>query len=241
MKLFIDSADPAEIRQALSLGAAEGVTTNPTLILKSGVTDLDSRIREIALLVPGPVNAEVTSTTVEGIVEEGKRFATLGKNVHVKIPLNHEGLVACRLLTQQGIPCTLTLVFSAGQAILAAAAGAAWICPFVGRLILAARHRGDLRGRPGLPHAHPGRLGALSGARDGGRGGGGPRRHAAHERHQADDAAPVDRSRDRAVHRGRQAHAPLTPRRRAWISDSSCEGSGVSGRRACDAWTGHSS
>jgi transaldolase len=134
MKLFIDSADPAEIRQALSLGAAEGVTTNPTLILKSGVTDLDSRIREIALLVPGPVNAEVTSTTVEGIVEEGKRFATLGKNVHVKIPLNHEGLVACRLLTQQGIPCTLTLVFSAGQAILAAAAGAAWICPFVGRL-----------------------------------------------------------------------------------------------------------
>lgn len=134
MKLFIDSADPAEIRQALSLGAAEGVTTNPTLILKSGVTDLDARIREIAALVPGPVNAEVTSTSVEGIVAEGKRFATLGKNVHVKIPLNHEGLVACRLLTQQGIPCTLTLVFSAGQAILAAAAGAAWICPFVGRL-----------------------------------------------------------------------------------------------------------
>lgn len=134
MKLFIDSADLAEIRQASSLGAAEGVTTNPTLILKSGVTDLDGRIREIAALVPGPVNAEVTSTTVEGIVAEGKRFATLGKNVHVKIPLNQEGLMACRVLSQQGIPCTLTLVFSPGQAILAAAAGAAWICPFVGRL-----------------------------------------------------------------------------------------------------------
>jgi transaldolase len=134
MKLFIDSADPAEIRQAISLGVAEGVTTNPTLILKSGVTDLDARVREIAALVPGPVNAEVTSTSVEGIVEEGRRFARLGKNVHVKIPLNHEGLVACRLLSQEGIPCTLTLVFSPGQAMLAAAAGAAWICPFVGRL-----------------------------------------------------------------------------------------------------------
>jgi len=134
MKLFIDSADPAEIRQAISLGVAAGVTTNPTLILKSGITDLDGRVREIAALVPGPVNAEVTSTSVEGIVAEGRRFATLGKNVHVKIPLNHEGLVACRLLSQDGIPCTMTLVFSTGQAILAAAAGAAWICPFVGRL-----------------------------------------------------------------------------------------------------------
>ena len=134
MKLFIDSADPAEIRQAISLGVAAGVTTNPTLILKSGITDLDGRVREIAALVPGPVNAEVTSTSVEGIVAGGRRFATLGKNVHVKIPLNHEGLVACRLLSQDGIPCTMTLVFSTGQAILAAAAGAAWICPFVGRL-----------------------------------------------------------------------------------------------------------
>ena len=134
MKLFIDSADPAEIRQAISLGVAAGVTTNPTLIFKSGITDLDGRVREIAALVPGPVNAEVTSTSVEGIVAEGRRFATLGKNVHVKIPLNHEGLVACRLLSQDGIPCTMTLVFSTGQAILAAAAGAAWICPFVGRL-----------------------------------------------------------------------------------------------------------
>jgi transaldolase len=134
MKLFIDSADPAEIRQALSLGAAEGVTTNPTLILRTGVKDLDARIREIAGMVPGPVNAEVTSSTVDGIVEEGRRFASLGKNVHVKIPLNLEGLAACRILSGQGIPCTMTLVFSPGQAILAAAAGAAWICPFVGRL-----------------------------------------------------------------------------------------------------------
>src|SRR5678815_5587811 len=85
-------------------------------------------------MVPGPVNAEVTSTTVAGIVEEGKRFAALGKNVHVKIPLNQEGLEACHALSQDGIPCTMTLVFSPGQAMLAAAAGAAWICPFVGRL-----------------------------------------------------------------------------------------------------------
>ena len=134
MKLFIDSADPAEIRQALRLGVAEGVTTNPTLIMKTGVKDLDARIREIAALVPGPVNAEVTSTTVAGIVEEGKRFASLGKNVHVKIPLNQEGLESCHALSQDGIPCTMTLVFSPGQAMLAAAAGAAWICPFVGRL-----------------------------------------------------------------------------------------------------------
>jgi len=134
MKLFIDSADPAEIRQAMSLGAAEGVTTNPTLILKTGVKDLEGRIREIAGIVSGPVNAEVTSTTVEGMVEEGRRFTALGRNVHVKIPLNQEGLVACHALSKQGIPCTMTLVFSTGQAILAAAAGAAWICPFVGRL-----------------------------------------------------------------------------------------------------------
>ena len=134
MKLFIDSADPAEIRQALSLGVADGVTTDPTLIMKTGVKDLDARIREIAALVPGPVNAEVTSSTVDGILEEGRRFARLGKNVHVKIPLNQEGLEACHTLSQEGIPCTMTLVFSPGQAMLAAAAGAAWICPFVGRL-----------------------------------------------------------------------------------------------------------
>ncbi|HKY31174.1 MAG TPA: transaldolase family protein [Candidatus Polarisedimenticolia bacterium] len=134
MKMFIDSADPAEIKEALSMGVADGVTTNPTLIAKSGVRDLEPRIREIAKLVSGPVNVEVTAATAEGIVEEGRRFVQWGKNVHVKIPLNRAGLVACSELARQGIPSTMTLVFSPGQAILAARAGAAWICPFVGRL-----------------------------------------------------------------------------------------------------------
>jgi transaldolase len=134
MKIFIDSADPDEIREALKLGCADGVTTNPTLILKQGVKNLEARIREIAELVPGPVNAEVTSTTAAEIVAEGKRLHKCGDNVFVKIPLNHEGLVACKALAEEGIRSTMTLVFSPGQAILAATAGAAWICPFVGRL-----------------------------------------------------------------------------------------------------------
>ncbi len=133
MKIFIDSADIREIRRAAAMGLADGVTTNPTLIAKAGV-DLEETIRAIAECIEGPVNAEVTSLEADGIVEEGRRFAGWGDNVHVKIPLNEAGLVACRTLTQEGIPTTMTLVFSAGQAILAARAGAAWICPFVGRL-----------------------------------------------------------------------------------------------------------
>lgn len=133
MKIFIDSVDVNEIREADALGLADGVTTNPTLIAKSGI-GLEKAIRAIAGIVKGPVNAEVTSTTSEGIIEEGKRLASWGENVHVKIPLNHEGLLACRALAAEGIRSTLTLVFSPAQAILAARAGAAWICPFVGRL-----------------------------------------------------------------------------------------------------------
>ncbi len=133
MKIFIDSVDVDEIREADALGLADGVTTNPTLIAKAGA-DLEETIRAIAGIVTGPVNAEVTATTAGGIVEEGRRFAGWGENVHVKIPLNHEGLLACRTLAGEGIRSTLTLVFSPAQAILAARAGAAWICPFVGRL-----------------------------------------------------------------------------------------------------------
>ena len=133
MKIFIDSADLGEIRQALAIGCADGVTTNPTLLAKAGA-DLEATIRGIVEIVTGPVNAEVTSTTSDGIVAEGRRFVKWGSNVHVKIPLNQEGLAACRTLSQEGISCTMTLVFSAAQAILAARAGAAWICPFVGRL-----------------------------------------------------------------------------------------------------------
>ena len=133
MKIFIDSADVNEIKEAAALGLADGVTTNPTLIAKSGVS-LEKTIRAIASFVEGPVNAEVTSTKAPDIIAEGRRIAQWGKNVHVKIPIDHEGLVACRTLAREGIPSTLTLVFSPGQAILAARAGAAWICPFVGRL-----------------------------------------------------------------------------------------------------------
>jgi transaldolase len=133
MKIFIDSTDVNEIKEAATLGLADGVTTNPTLIARSGV-DLEKTIRDIASFVEGPVNAEVTSLKADEIVAEGRRFAKWGKNVHVKIPINHDGLVACHTLSKEGIPCTMTLVFSPGQAILAARAGAAWICPFVGRL-----------------------------------------------------------------------------------------------------------
>ena len=133
MKIFIDSADVNEITEAQRIGCADGVTTNPTLIMKAGV-DLEKTIRAIAEAVPGPVNAEVMATTADGIIAEGKKFHKWGGNVHVKIPLNHEGLIACHALEQEGIPSTMTLVFSPGQAILAARAGAAWICPFVGRL-----------------------------------------------------------------------------------------------------------
>ena len=133
MKIFIDSTDVEEIRKAGKLGLADGVTTNPTLFARAGL-DLEKTIKEIAAIVEGPINAEVTSTTVEGILEEGRRFARWGKNVHVKIPLNHEGLEACYTLSREGISTTMTLIFSTSQAILAARAGAAWICPFVGRL-----------------------------------------------------------------------------------------------------------
>ena len=133
MKIFIDSADVKEITEAQRIGCADGVTTNPTLIMKAGV-DLENTIRAIAEVVPGPVNSEVMATTADGIIAEGKKFHKWGGNVHVKIPLNHEGLIACHALAEEGIPSTMTLVFSPGQAILAARAGAAWICPFVGRL-----------------------------------------------------------------------------------------------------------
>jgi len=133
MKIFIDSTDIKEIRQAAAMGLADGVTTNPTLIAKAGVP-LEATIRSIAEVVEGPVNAEVTSLDAKEIIAEGKGFAKWGANVHVKIPINEAGLIACRALSQEGIPTTLTLVFSAGQAILAARAGASWICPFVGRL-----------------------------------------------------------------------------------------------------------
>jgi len=133
MKLFIDTADVAEIREAHSWGILDGVTTNPSLVAKTG-RDFETVLREICAVVDGPVSAEVVSTEAPGMVEEGERLARIHRNVVVKCPLIPEGLKATRLLTDRGIRVNVTLVFSAAQALLAAKAGAAFISPFVGRL-----------------------------------------------------------------------------------------------------------
>jgi transaldolase len=133
MKLFIDTADVAEIREAQSWGILDGVTTNPSLAAKTG-RDFEPLVHEICTIVDGPVSAEVVSTDAPEMVEEGVRLSRIHRNVVVKCPLIPEGLKATRLLTGRGIRVNVTLVFSAPQALLAAKAGAAFISPFVGRL-----------------------------------------------------------------------------------------------------------
>jgi len=133
MKLFIDTADVAEIREAQSWGVLDGVTTNPSLAAKTG-RDFEPLIHEICTIVDGPVSAEVVSTDAAGMVEEGVRLSRIHRNVVVKCPLIPEGLKATRQLSERGIRVNVTLVFSAAQALLAAKAGAAFISPFVGRL-----------------------------------------------------------------------------------------------------------
>lgn len=133
MQFFIDSVDAGEIRRARQLNLAEGVTTNPSLIARSGRSH-EQAIREISDLVTGPVHVETLSLEADGILKEGKIYRTWGKNISVKIPVCKEGLVAVRRLADEGVPTTVTLIFSVAQAILAAQAGARFICPFVGRL-----------------------------------------------------------------------------------------------------------
>jgi len=133
MKFFIDTADVAEIREALSLGILDGVTTNPTLVAKTGRPFKDV-ILEICRLVPGPVSAEVVSTNAEGMVREGRELASWAPNIVVKVPLTPEGLKAIRVLSREGIRVNTTLIFQPLQALLAAKAGAAYVSPFVGRL-----------------------------------------------------------------------------------------------------------
>ena len=133
MRFFIDSADVAEIRDLSLTGLVDGVTTNPSLVAKSG-RDFFEVLREICELVPGPVSAEVAATDVETMLAEGRALAGLADNIVVKTPLTPDGLKACRALTDGGIPVNVTLCFSAAQAILAAKAGARYISPFVGRL-----------------------------------------------------------------------------------------------------------
>jgi transaldolase len=133
MKFFVDSADVAEIRDLATTGLVDGVTTNPSLVAKSGRKFFDV-LAEICAAVEGPVSAEVTATDADAMVAEGRTLARLAANIAVKVPLTWDGLKACRALAQAGTKVNVTLCFSANQAILAAKAGAAFISPFVGRL-----------------------------------------------------------------------------------------------------------
>jgi transaldolase len=133
MKFFIDTADLSEIKDLADTGLLDGVTTNPSLVAKSG-RDFVQLVREICEVVPGPVSAEVASTDFESMLAEGKYLATLAPNVAVKVPLTPAGLKVCKTLSDGGTMVNVTLCFSAAQALLAAKAGATFISPFVGRL-----------------------------------------------------------------------------------------------------------
>ncbi len=133
MKLFIDSANLDEIKTAASWGIIDGVTTNPTLIAKEG-RDFKKTILEITKLIDGPISAEAVSADAEGMIKEGKEFASWHKNIHVKVPCTAEGIKAVVAFKKLKIKTNVTLVFSANQVLLAAKAGATLISPFVGRL-----------------------------------------------------------------------------------------------------------
>jgi transaldolase len=133
MKLFIDSANLAEIREAAAMGLVDGVTTNPSLVAKEG-RPFKQLIQEICQIVDGPISAEVTAVEAEAMLREGRELAKIHQNVVVKVPLIPEGLKAVRRFTGEGIKTNVTLCFSPSQALLAAKAGAAFISPFVGRL-----------------------------------------------------------------------------------------------------------
>ena len=133
MKFFIDTADVAEIRAAQELGLVDGVTTNPSLIAKSG-RDFKEVIKEIASFVDGPISAEVIALDAAGMVAEARELAKIHANIVVKLPMTEEGLKATRTLTAENIRTNVTLIFSPLQALLAAKAGATYVSPFVGRL-----------------------------------------------------------------------------------------------------------
>jgi transaldolase len=133
MKIFLDTADVAQIREALRWGVVDGVTTNPTHVAKTGA-DPRKLYPEICALVPGPVSLETVSLEADGIVAEGRELAKIGKNVVVKVPVTREGLIAVGRLAGEGIRSNVTVTFSPLQALLAAKAGASYISPFVGRL-----------------------------------------------------------------------------------------------------------
>jgi transaldolase len=134
MRIFLDTADLDEVREAARWGILSGVTTNPTLVKKSGGKSHEEIIQEIATIVDGPISAETVSLTTEGMVEEGRRFAKWHPNVVVKVPSTPNGWAAVKQLKQEAIRTNVTLCFSANQALFAALAGAYIISPFVGRL-----------------------------------------------------------------------------------------------------------
>ncbi|MBY0402321.1 MAG: fructose-6-phosphate aldolase [Cyanobacteria bacterium] len=135
MQLFVDTADLNEIRQAASLGVISGVTTNPTLLAKSGQGDVKSAILEICEYFPeSPISVECVSETAAEMIEEGKKFVKWAKNIYVKVPFCVEGIKAVKAFSSEGIRTNVTLVFSSNQALLAASAGATYISSFVGRL-----------------------------------------------------------------------------------------------------------
>ncbi len=133
MKFFVDTAEISEIRELNDMGLVDGVTTNPSLILKSG-RDIIEVTKEICSMVNGPVSAEVTAINFEDMLSEGRKLAKIASNIAVKVPLTWAGLKACKVLTGEGNMVNVTLCFSANQALLAAKAGATFISPFVGRL-----------------------------------------------------------------------------------------------------------
>jgi len=133
MKIFIDTANIKEIKEAVSLGVIDGVTTNPSLISKENRASIDL-LKEICSLVSGPVSAEVISLDADGMIREARELARLAKNIVIKIPLVKEGLKAVKVLSSEGIKTNVTLCFSASQALLVAKTGADFVSPFIGRL-----------------------------------------------------------------------------------------------------------
>lgn len=133
MKIFIDSADPKEIRELAQSGLVDGVTTNPSLAAKTGM-DYFEALAQICAAVPGPISAEVLATDSKGMISQGKSFAKIAKNIAIKVPLTWEGLKACRALADDGHKVNVTLCFSPVQAMMAAKAGASFISPFIGRI-----------------------------------------------------------------------------------------------------------
>jgi transaldolase len=137
MKFFIDTADLSQIKEAQALGVLDGVTTNPSLMAKEGITGKENILKHylaICNIVDGDVSAEVLSTDYEGMIKEGEELAALHPQIVVKLPMIADGVKACKYFSDKGVKTNVTLVFSAGQAILAAKAGATYVSPFLGRL-----------------------------------------------------------------------------------------------------------